>query len=94
MSLGTTNHEYVVGALRWLAYGYHFFLNKPKESVAAYKDCLELDPKHHDCRIFLSHLKFNEGDLITAWSLARETLLTRFVHITAVAAPNILVLPM
>ena len=48
--------QFVWGAKRWLAYGYHFFVGDKEKAETAYEACVDYDPARVDCVVFLSRL--------------------------------------
>lgn len=44
------------GSLRWLAYGYYYFVGDIDKAKEAYGDCIEYDTARVDCVVFLSRL--------------------------------------
>ncbi|CAM9404102.1 unnamed protein product, partial [Pylaiella littoralis] len=74
---GMKNSEFVWGSLRWLAYGYHYFVGDADKAKRAYEACIEYDPARVDCLVFLSRLHLEHGDLDAAWNQAKMALLHR-----------------
>lgn len=46
-------------SIRWLAYGYHYFMGDTQEAERLYLQCIDYDPSRVDCIVFLSRVHLN-----------------------------------
>ncbi|CAM9598808.1 unnamed protein product, partial [Laminaria digitata] len=72
--------QYVWSSIRWLAYGYHYFMADNQEAERLYLQCIDYDQGRVDCIIFLSRVYFDNGNLVDAWDQAKVGLLHQSTH--------------